>query len=104
MTLQKRPPVVSQKLRDSARGQPCTLRLSCCNSDPATSVLCHVPCNMRGTGLKGPDCVAVIGCSACHAALDREPWTVDAWDVIRALTETWMYWLREGLVTVKGAK
>ena len=31
--------LVSQRLRDSAKGQPCMFRLSyCCNHDPATTV------------------------------------------------------------------
>jgi hypothetical protein len=105
MTRLKQPSIVSQKLRDSAKGKDCTLRLEgICNFDPATTVLCHVPCNMRGTSLKGPDVVACFGCSACHAVLDREPWKVDAWDVVRAVAETWMYWLREGLIKVAGVK
>lgn len=103
MTLQKQPVVVSDKLRKSAKGQPCTFRLEgICNFNPATSVLCHIPCGMRGTAHKGPDVVAAIGCSACHQALDQEPWKVDGNDIVRALAETWMYWLRTGLIKVAG--
>lgn len=103
MTLTKQPVVVSAKLRQSAKGQPCTFRLAgICNFNPETSVLCHVPCGMRGTAHKGPDVVAAIGCSACHQVLDQEPWKVDGNDIVRALAETWMYWLRMGLIKVAG--
>lgn len=103
MSLTKQPVVVSEKLRKSAKGQPCTFRFAgICNGNPETSVLCHIPCGMRGTGMKGPDVVAAIGCSACHKALDEHPWTVDQADVVRALAETWIYWLRQGLIKVAG--
>lgn len=103
MSIEKQPVVVSEKLRKSAKGQPCTFRFEgVCNFDPATSVLCHIPCGMRGTGRKGPDVVAAIGCSACHRVLDQEPWKVDGNDIVRALAETWIYWLRMGLIKVAG--
>ena len=45
--------VISQKLRDSARGQDCTLRLpGICNFDSATTVLAHLPCGQKGMGMK----------------------------------------------------
>lgn len=98
--------VVSQKYRDAARGQDCTLRLpGVCNFQPETVVLAHVPCGMRGTGMKGPDMIAVDACSACHDALDsRSRVEVDAWDVVRALAETQMRRIEMGLLIVKGAK
>ncbi len=40
--------VVSKKVRDSARGQDCTVRIpGTCNFDPATTVLAHLPCARR---------------------------------------------------------
>lgn len=96
----------SQALRDSARDKPCTLRLECCNFNPATSVLAHVPCGQKGMGMKGPDYLAVIACSDCHDALDGRSRraTVTKYDITRALAETWAYWLSVGLVSIKGAK
>ncbi len=97
--------IVSKKLRDSARGQECTLRFyGICNRNPETTVLAHVPCGMKGMGMKGPDQIACFSCSACHDALDgRHRVEIDWRDVIRAVAETQDIWLRSGLMTVKGA-
>lgn len=94
----------SQKLRDSARGKECKLRFSCCTFNPEQTVLAHVPCGMRGTSMKGPDVIACFGCSRCHAVLDTRPWEVDSADVLRAVAETQMIWIREGLLKVEGVR
>lgn len=63
----------SPKYRHAAKGQPCTLRLSCCNRNPETTVLAHRP--GAGMGIKTDDFDAVDACSACHDALDgRADW------------------------------
>lgn len=88
----KPPRAVIPSLRDSARGQSCTLRLACCNHDPETTVLAHIRhFGWAGTGQKPPDFLAVYACSACHDAFDGRadgPWGWD--DVLRALGETLM--------------
>lgn len=69
----KRPYVRSQKARDAARGQDCTLRLPFhCNGDPSTTVLCHSNrgADGKGMGIKASDDRAAFGCSSCHDALD----------------------------------
>lgn len=99
--------VVSKKLRDSARGQDCTVRLvGICNFDPATTVLAHLPCGQRGVAMKGPDNMAVFACSACHDAIDgrRRGVEVAGEDLLRALAETQQAWMRGGLMTLKGAR
>ena len=60
-------------LRDTARGEHCTIRLEgICNFDPDTTVLCHYRISgISGMGLKVPDLIAAYGCSACHDAVDR---------------------------------
>jgi hypothetical protein len=70
--------IVSKKLRDSARGQDCALRLPGCRHNPEYTVLCHLPVGMRGVGMKSPD-------------------------LLRALAETQMRWVEMGLLVVKGA-
>lgn len=63
----------SPKYRQAAKGQPCTLRLPCCNGDARTTVLAHRP--GAGTALKSDDYDAVDACCACHDALDgRAKW------------------------------
>jgi len=97
--------VISQKLRDSARGQDCTMRLAGCNFDPATVVLAHLPCGNKGTGMKSPDVLGVFACSACHAEIDGpRRWDIPASDYLRALAETQLHWIETGLLTVKGMK
>lgn len=98
--------VVSKKLRDSARGQDCTLRLpGVCNFNPETTVLAHLPCGHKGVGMKGPDMIAVFACSACHDRLDfrARGGDIDASDLLRALAETQMRWVAMGLLKIKGA-
>ena len=95
----------SKKLRDSARGQECTLRMfGVCNFNPEITVLAHIACGQKGMGLKSPDNMAVFACSACHDLLDgRRPGQLDLRDVIRALGETQAIWISQGLMTIKGA-
>jgi hypothetical protein len=95
--------VVSKKLRDSARGQSCTLRIAPCASDE-TVVLCHLPVKgFGGVGMKVPDNLAVFGCDNCHAVLDgRAKGEYSATDMLRALGETQMYWIESGLIKVAG--
>ncbi|WP_213881227.1 nuclease domain-containing protein [Pseudomonas sp. dw_358] len=96
--------VVSQKLRDSARDQECTLRFyGICNRNPETTVLAHVPCGQKGMGMKGPDQMSCFACSDCHDALDgRKRVEVDFRDVIRAVAETQAFWISKGLMKVQG--
>lgn len=96
--------VVSQKLRDSARGQSCTLRLEAhCNHDSATVVLAHLRINHRGMAIKSPDIFAVHACSACHDVLDgRVVGYIEPRDILRALAETQMRWIEDGLLIVVG--
>lgn len=97
--------VISQQLRDSARGEECTLRLSRCLHTTDTTVLAHLPCGQKGTSMKGPDIMAVYACYFCHLEIDGEDrWKIPAFDYLRALAETQMAMIRKGLITVKGMK
>jgi len=98
--------LVSKVIRDSARGEDCTLRIpGACNYNPETTVLAHVPCGMGGMGMKSPDLIAVYACSGCHDALDsRTGIEAEGWEVVRALAETQMRLLEKGIISVKGVK
>lgn len=98
--------VISQALRDSARMQDCTLRIpDVCNWIPETTVLSHLPCGQKGTGMKSPDMMAVFACSDCHRFLDGSRRSeLTATDLLRALAETQLYWIQAGLITIKGMK
>lgn len=97
--------IESNKLRQSARGRDCTLRLpGICRRDSETVVLCHLPVGMKGMGMKSPDLFAVFGCDTCHAVIDgRTRGEFDQGDLLRALAETQMHWVETGLLVVKGA-
>lgn len=97
--------VVSKRLRDSARGRDCTMRLAVCRFDTETTVLAHLPCGNKGTGMKSPDMLAVFACANCHAQIDGpDRWQIPASDYLRALAETQLAWIEEGLLTVAGVK
>ena len=64
---QSRP--ASTKIRQSARGEECTLRFpGICNYRTDTTVLCHE--NGAGMGMKGADEAGAYGCCDCHRVLD----------------------------------
>lgn len=82
---------VSQAVRDSAKGQTCTVRLSCCLPGEETVVLAHLRMfGAAGIGQKPHDFNAVYACAACHDQIDRRAgnaeWGYD--DLLRALMET----------------
>ncbi len=98
--------VSSNKLRASARGKDCTVRMpGACNFNPETTVLAHLPCGQKGMGMKGFDTVAVYACSACHDVIDgRAVGEVDWFDMLRAVAETHESLISEGILSVKGMK
>lgn len=70
MSLTKRPPVVSKKIRNSARGQDCQVHIpGICNHNPETVVLAHIG-KGSGMGQKCDDIHATYACSACHDVID----------------------------------
>ena len=91
--------MVSQRLRDSARGQQCSLQFpGVCNRDPATTVLAHLPSPVKGMGNKGDDFFAVFACSNCHERLDLH--NVDQECVVRALQRTMKFWIENGYLMI----
>lgn len=101
----------SQKMRDSARNQPCTLNLvGVCNYDPATTVLAHLPDESNGMGKKADDVSSCYTCSACHDAVDnRSKWPESEeeyreWYYRRAQTRTLRIMIEIGIITITGMK
>jgi hypothetical protein len=62
-----------QDIRDSARGEECTIRLPGCDGGGETTVWCHLPEAVAGRGLalKGIDLLGAFGCRSCHDIVDR---------------------------------
>lgn len=103
--------IQSKKLRDSARGEACTVNvLGACNYDESTTVLAHLPSENKGMGIKSDDICACFACSACHDVLDsRRQWpgtegSEASWYMLRANMRTMRRWLEMGLISIAGAK
>jgi hypothetical protein len=107
----KRQPIRSKKLRESARGEQCTLRLpGICSHDTDTVVLCHLrDLAPAGMGAKPDDLHAVYACNACHDVIDGRRHVGMTPDEIgkeegRALCETIRRMVDKSLLKVEGAK
>lgn len=91
-------------LRKAARGRECQVRIpGVCNGNDETSVLAHVRlAGLCGTGIKPPDLIATIACSACHDEIDRRTRLVDAdyahTCALEGMARTQAIWLKEGKV------
>lgn len=94
---------VSKKLRNSARGQDCNIRIpGVCNFNPETTVLCHV--GKSGMGQKPNDYHATFGCSACHDAIDgrsKTDWHKEELEAMAndGMKRTQDYWHSVGLMS-----
>ena len=110
MSLQKTKPIRSQKLRDSAQGESCTFQIiGVCNSDPDTTVLCHLPDESHGMSRKSDDLSCAYGCSACHDAVDARDFKAYTrlihlgeldWHMRRAMVRTLRRMIEKGLIKI----
>lgn len=69
----KKPADRSQRLRDLAEGEACTVMLPGGACDPATVVWAHTntQADEKGMGYKGHDSQGFFACHRCHAAIDQ---------------------------------
>jgi len=112
MSLSKFNYIRSKKLRDSARGQECTMRIpAVCTGDPATTVWAHSNLGIhgKGKGIKATDVMGAYMCFACHAAYDGriktiaiEPADMDLM-FYQAMSESWLELIDMGIIKVEGA-
>lgn len=92
----------SQKLLDSAEGQPCG---NCGNTGTTVSAHANSVALGKGTGIKCPDFYTAYLCDVCHALVDgrlgrltkEEKW--ELW--LRAYLKTIARWFNSGVVVVK---
>ncbi|MDF3904653.1 nuclease domain-containing protein [Paracoccus sp. AS002] len=98
-------PGVCNAIRQSARGEECTLKSAVCNGDPSTTVFCHIRLPGDGIGIKPPDFFGFYGCSACHAVQEARDFTTGAFgfeDLMIALRRTQERLHRKGLLNFSG--
>ena len=96
--------MANKKIRDSARGEDCSLRLDECNGNNETTVLAHIGRD-RGMAIKCGDHFAVYACSSCHDVIDGRVISLLTGDEIeteklRALEETQGKLINKGLLNV----
>ena len=98
---------MSNKLRDSARGQACQLRLDGCNGgdNNETVVLAHLPNGSMGK--KSLDIHAFFCCHSCHEKFDhRDPHNYDRDFLgrmgLEAMRRTQAIWVHMGLLRFDG--
>lgn len=93
------------KLRKSARGQECQIRIpGVCDCNPENTVLCHL--SGGGMGAKVTDMHAAYGCAACHKVVDGEKShhsieTIELWHH-HAVIRTQLIMMAQGLITHSG--
>ena len=92
------------KLRESARGQECQVRIpDSCNFDPKTTVLAHL--NSGGIGQKASDLHGAFCCSSCHDVLDgrvaatRKSQLEIKFYHLEGVIRTQKLWLEMGLIS-----
>lgn len=99
--------VVSDKIRESAKGERCTVRLPwCCDGGGETTVYAHLPMPGLPAGYKVTDIAGCFSCRACHAAIDAPGmtrWPDRERDLRRAQTLTLTRLIELGIVEIKGA-
>jgi len=90
------------KLRKSARGQECLVRIpNHCNFNPETVVLAHI--GGAGMGIKSHNLHGAFCCSNCHDILDgrvntnytRNELKLMHWEGVKRTQE---YWLKNGFI------
>jgi hypothetical protein len=92
------------RLRESARGQECLVRLpGVCNFNPETVVLAHL--GGAGMALKKHDLHGAFCCSSCHDEVDRRTWVFekDYTELAhrQGVERTQNYWIENGMVTTR---
>lgn len=102
----KAKPIRSQKIRDAARGEHCTMNGPTCRYDRETTVFCHLNESFagKGMGIKAHDIAGFFGCSECHSAYDLGQLGDKYFYLLRAVTRTLTRLYEMGLLEVKGAE
>ena len=105
MNYQKAHVIRSQAIRESARGQECTMQTPVCTHDRATVVWAHSNMQLhgKGTGRKADDIFGCYACSNCHAWLDEGNASREEKMLafFRAMSRSWLRLVERGIIKVK---
>ena len=94
--------IKSKKIRDSARGEECTLNIpGVCRYDSETVVLCHFSVQDGGSNRLNGDLCAGYGCSLCHLAIDQYEAEDREFYMRRSMVRTLTRLFEKGLLEVK---
>jgi hypothetical protein len=69
------------RIRQSARGELCQIRIPGCSHNPEETVLCHANGSAAGKGMwqKAPDYLGAYGCYRCHQIVDGQRPAPEGW-------------------------
>lgn len=96
--------VVSKKIRNSARGEDCALRIpNVCFNDTDTVILAHVKSKYKGWGMKSLDIHGMYCCFNCHAHYDLGNKIDPQW-ILDAMIETQYKLIEKGLICIPSSK
>ena len=102
-SLVKTPDRVSQRIRDSARGESCTVRIvGVCSFDPEKTIWSHAPLGAGGKGrsIKALDLCGAYACTSCDAVVDMQAPMPPGMDRAAVLID-WMYGHMRSLVRLR---
>lgn len=103
MDLTKKKAIVSQKIRNAARGEQCTLNAPGCDMSTNTTVFCHLNESFAGKGLKvkASDPFGFFGCHSCHTLYDSgKLGEYTHWYLLRAVVRTWRRLIDKGEIKI----
>ena len=101
----KTKPIRSQKLRDLAEGQMCTLQIpGVCSYNTETTILAHLPDESKGGARKSDDFSSCFADDQCHSLIDGRITGVEytrddlEWFMRRAMVRTWRIAIEAGVI------
>ena len=92
----------SASIRQSAKGEVCTINGPTCAGGTATTVFCHLNESFagKGMGLKADD-IGFYGCHMCHMLYDTGQLPDPYFYVLRGVVRTLRRLIEKGIVTIK---
>lgn len=101
-SLLKTPDRKDQRIRDSARGEECLVRIPGCPGDPAMTIWSHAPLKAagKGLGIKALDPCGAYCCTYCDAVIDGQRPTPPGYTREQALQD-WFFGHMRSLVRLR---